>query len=78
MFKIHQDDQRPGRFRLHYVMVDNLLDPLYTVENLTWEDVERFTKSTKIDNNDLTWIHDLVRLMNKQVTLTDLGNWSVL
>lgn len=78
MYKIHQDDQTPGRFRIHYVMAANLLDPLYTVENLTWGDVERFLKSTLVDQNDLTWMHDLVRLMNKQVNLTDLGNWSVL
>jgi hypothetical protein len=78
MYKIHQDDGRPGRFRLRYFMQNNLIDPLYTIENLGWEDVSRFVKQTEIDKNELTWAYDMVRLMNKQVSITDTGNWSIL
>ncbi len=78
MYKLRKDDNAPERFSLQYFLVPNLLEPLYTAENLTWEDVERFIKSTATDLNDYTWIHDLIRLMDKQVSIEDTGNWSVL
>ncbi len=78
MYKLHKDDTNEGRFRLQYFMPVNLLDPLYTVENMTWEDTERFIKNTTVDRDDLSWIHDLIRILDKQVSLTDTGNWSVL
>lgn len=78
MYKIRKDDNSPDKFRLQYYMANNFLDPLYTIENLSWEDTERFIKGTTVDHNDLLWIHDLVRLLDKQVSLTDSGDWSIL
>lgn len=78
MYKITKDDQHEEKFRLSYHLPNNLLDPLYTIENLVWEDTERFIKNIVKDQDDLRWIHDLINLLDRQVNLKDTGDWSVL
>lgn len=78
MYKIYKDDSRRDRFGLKYFMDTNLVEPLYTMENLTWSDVQKHIKTIVHDHNDLTWMYDVVRLSNKQINLTDNGKWSIL
>ncbi len=78
MYKVIKDDARHGRFVVKCFMEDNVVDPLYSIENLIWGDVQKFVKHEKLDENDLLWMHDLIRLLDKRVSITDAGNWSIL
>jgi hypothetical protein len=76
MFKISQD-KRVDRYIINYCMDYDLVNTLYTIENVEWIDVGRHTRSEFLDNNDLQWVKELVDL-NKQVSISDTGTWSIL
>lgn len=77
MFKIDKDESRRDRFRLRYFMLEDLLNPLYTASNLTWDDIQKFIKTSIKDHNDVYWMHDLINLSGKIINLTEEGKWSV-
>jgi hypothetical protein len=78
MFKIVKDTGREGKYKVQYNLPTDLLNPLYVICNLEWEDVSNYLRHLEMDKEDLTWVYDLVRLSNKQVTIPEKGDWSVL
>jgi len=78
MYKILKDSKRIDRFAVKYFMDNDLTQVLYEIINLTWEDVQPIINKLLEDRTDMVWMHDLIRLSNKQVNLNDSGKWSVL
>lgn len=75
MFKITQD-RKPERYRVFYYPVVTLTH-LYEIENLTWDYLKDMIKDIVSDWNDLIWMKDLVRLLNKEILLSESGEWHV-